>query len=536
MLTTACDGGNLGDEHLSLSPPPRFETLEPAVQRQFDNLSARLSGLQETSAPDSPARIGQAWGELGQWFHVYRYPDSAIRSYRTAANLDPDEPRWPYYLGMLAVESGQLDMATIAFEQSLERAPEAPATLLRLADLKLTLRQPQAAEAYIRRAQSLIPDHLAATIALARLHLQNDDASAAIVVLQSLLTRAESVPGHVHYLMAQAFRRLGEIEQARHHLDRVPEGESEPVPLAGDDPWLEQLIAGNISSDHLTRLAARAYRQGNFRAATGHSGRAARLNPDNPELRTNFAAALLALGRSDLALRQIHIALQQNPDLPRAHMVKASSQLQMNDLPGARDTLLRTLELDPDMREARQILGRVHHSMGETELAIDQYADIRRRSGQFEQVRFWHAALTISLAHYGKALAALDEDLAVLPGSRLLQLLRIRILAAADDGLVRHPARAAELLIQLDENTPDVYYAETAAMVAAAQGNHELAVGWQGHAVEALESMANDRASHIARRRLTLYEERLACLTPWELTEILITKPVSGPIDTKKSE
>ena len=535
VITAACsDDYRSGNDDLFQSAPTGLEDLEPAVQRQFDELSSRLSGLRRGSTSATPAQIGQAWGELGQWFHIYRYPDSALRCYRLAVQLDSAEPRWPYYLGMLAVESGDLASAERAFELSLEHAPTSTAALLRLADLKLTMRQPEAAENHLRRVQSLNPDGQAVNIALARLHLQNDDARAALTVLQAMLTKDESMPGHVHYLLAQAYRGLGQNEQARHHLARVPPGENSPPPLVGDDPWLEQLMDRDISSNRLTRLGMRAYRQGNFRAAVMHSGRAARLNPDNPELRTNYAAALLKLERHDLALRQLELALQQDPDLPRAHLVKAGSQLAMNDRLGARDTLLRALELDPNLREARAMLGRVYQLLGEPELAIDQYADMRRRFGQIEQVRFWHAALTATEARHEQALNALSEDLAVLPDSTLLQLLRIRILAAADSSL-RRPGQAAELLNHLEVDTPDVYYAETAAMVAAAEGHHELALAWQRSAVEALETLTSSRSSHIARRRMALYQERLACLTPWERSETLITKPVSGPTDLRPS-
>ena len=60
----------------------------------------------------------------------------------------PDEPRWPYYLGLLAVPKIPVDLASAerAFELSLEHAPTSSAALLRLADLKLTMRQPETAE------------------------------------------------------------------------------------------------------------------------------------------------------------------------------------------------------------------------------------------------------------------------------------------------------------------------------------------------------------------------------------------------------
>lgn len=526
-VMAACNEGGLpGKTDTSLQPPPRFEQLEPAIQDQFNELRNRLARAGNDSANTTTNPPGPLWGELGQWFHVYRYPDSARRSYREASRLDPEEPRWPYYLGMLAAEAGDLEQAVARFEAAAERSPNSAAALIRLAEVHLALRQPERAEASYRRALALKPGSIAAGVGMARLNLQRQNARQAIEILQPLLSADPRTAGHINYLLAQAHRSLGHDEQAREHLENLPDGASEPPPMGGDDPWLDELVSKNISSNHLTRMGLRAYRQGNFRLAAAHSGKAAQLNPDNPELRTNYAAALLALGRPDKALEQIEAALEQDSDLARAHLIKASSHLKTGERTAARDTLLHALELDPGMEEARRQLGQIYQQFGQPELAIEQYAELRRRSGEVQQVRFWHAALLASTGRHEDALASLAQDREVLPRSSLLRLLEIRVLAAAKKEATRNPARAAELLALVEPDVVDVYYAETAAMVAAAIGNRDLAVGWQLHAVEALETVSNTAATHIARRRLVLYKENKACHTPWEPGEALITKSV----------
>lgn len=515
-------------DRLALERPPRFETLEPAVREQFDARRDRLKRMLRDSTVTADSALGIAWGELGQWFHVYRYPDSAMHCYRQAVRLDPDEPRWPYYLGMLEREAGELEAAESAFVSAVERAPTTTAALLRLAELKRQLQKDTPAESLIRQALSQSPDHFGANIAMAQLHLQNQEPRRAIERLQPLEADAGLAQGHVQFLLSQAYRMLGDSERARQHLHRVPAGGSEPPPLAGDDPWLDALMAGNISSNRLTRLGMRAYRRGDFRSATLHTGRAAELNPDNAELRANYAAALLGAGRMDLALGQAQTALRLDPRLARAHLVEAGSLLGIGKRTQARNALLRALELDPDLREARQRLGQLYQQSGETALAIEQYAVLRTNNDGGEQVRFWHAALMASLDRYAQALATVEEDLRMLPRSRLLELLRVRLLAAADDEAVRNPEAAAELLLQLDTGDLDVYHAETAAMVAAAQGDQQLAIAWQSRALDALGRRPQGRASHTVRRRLALYREGLICLDPWEPNEALNTTPIAA--------
>lgn len=511
-----------------LQPPPGFEQMDPAVQDQFAELRSRLFAAREASTPGTRGAPGRVWGELGQWFHVYHFPDSAMRCYREAGRLDPEEPRWPYYRGLLAVEAGDLDQAGAAFEAAAQRAPDSTAVLIRLADLMLKLRQPGQAEDFYRQVLGREPGHLVASIGMARLHLQRQNANRAVETLQPLLHAVGRTDSEVHYLAAQAYRMLDDEERARQHLERLPQDYGDRKPVDIHDPWLDELRSMNIGTNHLTRLGARAYRQGNFRLAAIHSGKAVASNPDNAELRVNYAAALLALGRVRPALEQLDKALERNPGLARAYLIQGNAYLRLGNRVSARDALLHAVSLDPGMKEARVQLGRVYQQLGQTELAVEQYAELRARFGELEQVRFWHAALLASLGRYEEAQAALSEDLAVLPNSPLLQLLRIRILAAASDKAARNPVRASELLAGHDADNADVYHAETAAMVAAALGDHSRAIVWQRRAVEALEALTDRAPARIARRRLTLYREDKACRTPWEPGESLITRPVQG--------
>ncbi|MEX2500431.1 MAG: tetratricopeptide repeat protein [Wenzhouxiangellaceae bacterium] len=532
-LIAACnETGAPVSRALELQPPPGFEQMDPAVRDQFAELRGRLSPTRKASTPAARGELGRVWGELGQWFHVYHFPDSAMRCYREAARLDPDEPRWPYYRGLLAVEAGDLDQAGAAFEAAAQRAPDSIAVLIRLADLMLKRRQPGKAEDFYRQVLGREPGHPAASIGMARLHLQRQNANHALEALQPLLHAAGRTDSEVHYLAAQAYRMLEDEERARQHLERLPQDYGDRKPVDRHDPWLDDLRAMNIGTNHLTRLGARAYRQGNFRLAATHSGKAAASNPDNPELRTNYAAALLALGRGAEALEQIDLALELDPGLARAYLVRGTSHLRLGDREAARDALLHAVALDGGLNDARRQLGRIYHQTGQIDLAIDQYAELRARYREVVQARFWHAALLSSTGRHAQALAALNEDLEVHPHDRALQLLRIRILATVPDTVGGNSADAAVLLSGLTDQQPDVYFAESAAMVAAALGYHSRAVALQRRAVNALEALPDGAPIRIARRRLTLYREQKACQTPWERGESLITRPVDPLIET----
>jgi len=523
-----------GDSVDSVPAPPRppgFDQLEPAVRDQFFGFRDRLARARADAAP--APEIGRAWGALGKWFDVYRFPDSAMHSYRQAARLDADEPRWSYYLGLLAVDAGDLDLAFDAFETAARLAPASTAAPMQLAELMLKRGKSTEAGKYYRRVLDAEPGNPAASLGLARLHMQNQEADLALQLLQPHLEVDARVPAELRYLAAQAYRLGGDAERARRQLALLPDDHGDRTPLGVQDPWRNELIAIKVNSNHLTRLALRASRQGNFRLAARYSGRAAALNPDNAELRANYAVSLLALGRARDAMEQIEKALDQDPDLARAFLVKGRIRLRLGDRAGARDAFLRAVALDGGLKDARRQLGRIYLQMGDTERAIDQYAELRKRYREVHQVRFWHAALLASLGRYAPALAALNADLEVHPNSGLLKLLRIRLLATSFVDYPNGPAEASALFSGLAGYEPDVYSIESAAMVAAALGYYADAADLQRSAIAVLETLPNGEPARIARRRLVLYLEQKACRTPWERGELLITKPVDAPIDTQ---
>lgn len=513
------------------APPPGFDQLEPAVRDQFFERLDRLS--QARAAAASAPEIGRAWGELGKWFDVYRFPDSAMRSYRQAARLDPDEPRWSYYLGLLAVDAGDLDLAVAAFETAERLAPASTAAPMQLAELMLKRGETRAAREHYRRVLEMAPGNLAAALGLARIYLQTEAPDRALQVLQPHLEAEAGTPAELRYLAAQAYRMHGDAQRAQGQLALLPEDHAGRTPLGVQDPWRNELMAIKVNSNHLTRLAMRAAGQGNRRLAARHSGRAAALNPGDPELRTNYAVSLLSLGRVEEALEQVETALDQDPKLARAYLVQGSGRLRLGDRPGARDAFQRAVALDGGLKDARRQLGRIHYQMGQTELAIDQYAELRRRYREDRPVRFWHAALLATSGRYQHALAALDEDLQVHPKSPVLRLLRIRILATAADEFTNGPVEAAAQFVGLTAHEHDVYSIESAAMVAAALGYYSDAADLQRRAISVLETLPNGGHVRIARRRLVLYSEQKACRTPWQRGESLITKPVEAPIDTQ---
>jgi tetratricopeptide (TPR) repeat protein len=94
--------------------------------------------------------------------------------------------------------------------------------------------------------------------------------------------------------------------------------------------------------------------------------------PDNPE--AHFVRAKIELADNDIeaATESLETVLQARPDWAQARFVLGSALAASNDLSRARVELARALEIDSQLFAARKLLAKLHSQLGEHEFAIEQ--------------------------------------------------------------------------------------------------------------------------------------------------------------------
>lgn len=521
-------------DHASLEavePPPDLHQLDAAVQRQFADLWARLETARR--AEDRSRRAG-AWGDLGRFFDVYDYADSAGRSYRNAHRLDPEEPRWPYYLGVLATSSGDLEAAVRHLEIAASLAPGETAPRVRLGDVALARADLDRAEALYASVLAEQPDEPGALLGSGRLALLRDEPESAIESLERLV-RDQPEAARAHYSLSLAWRRLGDEERAAEHLAAVPADNLDQISLELEFAWDRELQSFDRGARTLTRRGVRAFRRGENARAAALLGAAVEADPDGAEKRINYALALRRAHRPAAARRELESALRlsaPNSDL------RVKSHLEMGRLLAAAkrpqasvEHFEAALKIDEDSVAAHVELGRVFQLLERPEDALHHYAAARATERPLHATSFWHAALLMGLDRHREGRRALEEDLERLGDDRALRLLLARALSTTADPAIRDAGRARDLLRRGDAKAagPDVLYAETAAMVAAADRRFAEARAWQQAAIEVLDGLRRPRAAHAAHRRMALYRDDTPCTTPWETNEAMVTLPVRPP-------
>lgn len=525
LIATACAPTEHSLE--SVSPPADLPRLDLGVRQQFAQIWS--DGTDNLSGPEPLDR--RNWGALGQWFHVYRYHDSAARCYRNAIKTDGTDPRWPYFLGVLTAESSSTDLARTYFDSALALAPDALHVKVRLADLALGEGDLQQAEQRYLEVVTARPSDPGARFGLAQIALQRRDAKGALALLEPLASEQPEA-SELSYALGTAWRLIGDSTRAAKALAQIPKSNVNQIALRREDPWIAELTRTDQGSRLVTRKGIQAANRGQTARSAVLFGAAIRLDPEGSEERINYALALSQLKRHRDALEQIAEALRLATPGSDVHVRARLEQGRLLAQAGrkeAAETALRGLLVDhPGEQRARVELSRLLHSRGELGLALEQYEALRKSGMASGELAFWHAAALLGLRQLDKAKSQLEADLTQHPDAKDLRLLWIRTLASSASSAPKPAIDGLRWLDRLD-SPMTVLRAETAAMLHASLGQYDKALAWEQAVVDALKSAGLTKPLQIARRRATLYREHKPAATVWEAAERPLDAVVTPP-------
>ena len=199
-------------------PHPNLDAMQPASRRKVESVQRRLEMLL-AQEPRDIAGLVDSFGFLGQMLHAFERLDAAETSYESARELAPDDPRWPYYLGLIRTADGDFEQAVEDFRTARQLDPDDPASALRLADVLVDMGRLTEAQIYYERLRENEAMRAAALWGLGRIADFRGETAAAVALFSEVLElqpRADSV----HYALGQAYRVLGDSERAMYHSGR----------------------------------------------------------------------------------------------------------------------------------------------------------------------------------------------------------------------------------------------------------------------------------------------------------------------------
>lgn len=158
--------------------------------KQFDSAIALSSSTASSAASTAPRKndpvLAQLHFEAGTCANAAGLADKAREYYQTAQALDPSEPRYPVYLAMVQIRTGDDAAAMASLVRAIKLNPDLAEAWGTMAELELKANRLSLASQHLDKARTLQPDVSRWRIVQARILNRQGEPEQAATILQSL--------------------------------------------------------------------------------------------------------------------------------------------------------------------------------------------------------------------------------------------------------------------------------------------------------------------------------------------------------------
>ena len=338
-------------------------TLEPIPEIALDDLGPSLAtqlGQQLDALRSNPGDVNAA-GNAGMLLHAYGQHDLAIRFLDRAGNLDPDQLRWPYYLGISLARVGRGPEAVEAFRECLRRDQSYRPAKQRLAEALLASNEVDLSRDLFRELVASRPDDARALSGLGKAEAAAGQPETAAQHLRRAIQLAPDF-GQAHYALALAYRELGQEGKSAQHLDLF-EHHRESAPLA-DDPLASAVAALRVTAAEYLKQGVEAMDAGRPGNAIALHLKALEEDPSLTQAHVNLVILYGSTDRSEDAADQYRSALENAPPSAELHYNYGVLAYRSNDNEAAKRAFQAALEINPDHALANHNYGQMLEETG----------------------------------------------------------------------------------------------------------------------------------------------------------------------------
>ncbi len=500
-------------------PRPELSTMGDAVRPRIQQAYTALTHTVEDPRA-TPEQLAKAYGEVGDLLMSLNELESAEAFYLNAQTLEPGSRRWPYLLGHLYRKRGPLEKAVTSFERARQLQPNDVATLVNLGEVYLALGNHEAAAPLFDQATALAPGSAAAWFDAGQAALARHDDRAAVKALETALERDAGATA-VHYPLAMAYQRLGNLDKARAHL--AQQGKIEPHP---EDPLLDEIDKRMDSALIFDFRGTKALAAGQWATAADFFEKALALSPDNAAMRHRLGVALFRMGDTRGAEDQFERVIRTTPSYNESSYNLAVIKAGSGRMEEAIARASAALEHDPGYMAARLLLARLLAVTGRTTEALAQYTTGLELEPLNRDAALGYGMTLALLDRFAEARDRLTEGAKTFPDTLAFKWTLARLLATTPDDRLRNARRALamaeELLGGSQKSLEDgVAVGETYAMALAESGQYATAAAVQRDVRATVQK--SDVPEDVLRRvgeNLNRYERGLPCRRPWTAGEL----------------
>ncbi|MFM8475875.1 MAG: tetratricopeptide repeat protein, partial [Planctomycetaceae bacterium] len=344
---------------------PQFD--QRGMDRVVLELLSDVRGRVERQQADA-----ESWGQYGMCLLQHDRPREALLCFRQARQLDPQNPRWPWFSAMI-LEQTDLAAAVAELQLAFDLAPDAVHVRLKLAATKLAQGDWATTEQLLRPLAKDSAATAASLLEQARAARLRNAPGDVLKILEEGRGQSSSLSAELLEEAAVAALQSGQPELARSlRLESVQYPRQPRV----DDPWLAGLRAFDVSGGADSAAADQLRAQGRLEDAAARLAVLARRFPDRSRPALNLALARRDQGQPEQAVAELQRLVKRFPTDPLVHFHLAVTEAQLGRIEPALSNLSESLRLKPDYGIARSALadllaagGRLSEALVEAERA-----------------------------------------------------------------------------------------------------------------------------------------------------------------------
>jgi tetratricopeptide (TPR) repeat protein len=413
LLLVVLLGGVLwrGKSRESLDEPPDIDSsaTSPAVARAIKDARKRVL-VQPRSA--------EAGGRLGMLLLAHEFDEQANTCLDRAAELAPQEFRWPYLLGLHQSVSN-LDAAARHWRRAAELRPDDVVVRLRLGELFLQQENLEEAAVHLSTAARLAPQHPRASLDMARLSLAQGNLEQSLEFAVAAVQQAPDC-GEVHRLLAQLYQQSGQRDAA---LQELEQAERMRADLGWNDAVAAEVISLRVDTRSIIEMAEAWLRQNQFQPAISLLEATIADDDRHPQVYAVLGRALVQARQLSRAAEILARAVQRHPESAEVWFQLGVVQFSLEQISDAETAFRKALELKPDYALAHYNLAHVRERNGDPDGAASAFEAAIRVRPDYAPAHAHLGRLLLLRGRRETALVHLHRADELEPGNALVQRL-----------------------------------------------------------------------------------------------------------------
>lgn len=362
-------------------------------------------------------RSASAWGRLGSVLLAHSFDVQANTCLAKAEELDPGEPRWPYFQA-LATMKEDADHAIGKLRRTVQLCGDTPdAPRLQLAELLLSQDKLDPAQEQFQLSLGHYPGHARAQVGLARIALRKGQLKQSRELLEKALLKAPNRK-EIHTLLAEVCLRLKDNPSAEREQELT---RAMPVDPSWHDAFLGEIDSLRTGKQAALSRSAKLMKSGRYQEVVDLMEAATKSYPDSDWAWLTLGTALLQLDKFDQADPALRTAVRLAPENPETHYRLAMGLTMQKKYDEALESLRTTQSLRTDYAPPYYTMGYCLEQKNDLPGAIEAYENaIQRQVDYFEA----HVRLAIIQKQQGNldaARQAATRALEIKPGNAEVQ-------------------------------------------------------------------------------------------------------------------